>query len=119
MAGYCMFGALAAFGLLCGLWVIFGVLLSGGSGGAVVCLRCGNGREELFLRRCRWLRSIGLLRCPILLVEPAGETVFSEEEEICSPEDLLLRLELERKQIDGTGNGDPSGHHRGGGVSKL
>jgi len=118
MAWYCILGALAAFGLLCGVWVVFGWLLSGGTGGAVVCLPCGNGQEALFLRRCRWLRELGLLRCPVLLVDTAG-TALPEETEICSPEELLTRLELERNRIDGTGNGNPSGHHRGGGVPEL
>lgn len=119
MAWYCLFGALAAFGALCGLWAVFGVLLSGGIGGAVVCLETAAGTEDPFLRRCRWLRRAGLLRCPILVVTEMPQRLIDEETEICGPEALFSRLELERNRIDGTGNGNSSGHHRRGGVPEL
>lgn len=66
MMWYVLLGLLAAFGLLCILWALFGFLLPGCSRCAVVML-CKPEREAPLLRRLLWLRELGVLRCGILL----------------------------------------------------
>lgn len=107
MAGYVCLGAAAAFGVLSAIWVLFGWLLPGGTGGALVC-RCRPGLKEMpLIRRHRWLRELGLLRVPMLLVDSS----FSQEErqflrrrysgiDFCSLEELPARLEVERNRIE-------------------
>ena len=112
--GTVILGVLAAFGLLCALWTVFGRLLPGLRGCALVCL--GPPEEEI-VTGYNVLKGMGLLNCPLIVVtDPAVEC---PEMEICSREDLLSRLEMERKRFDGTGNGDHSGHHQCGGVPEL
>lgn len=103
-------GALAAFGLLCALWALVGWLLSGSVGGTIVCLCRAGGGEEAFLRRSLWLKSLGLLEGTILLVDdglsPRERELLERltpDAQLCDPEDLLSRLEVERKRIGGTG----------------
>ena len=107
MAGYVILGTLAAFGALCVLWACFGWLLPGGRGGAMVCVGIP---DEGLIARYQWLRGLGLIACPLLVVTEEGEAILPDGVEICSPEELLLRLEWERKKVDGTGNGDSPGY---------
>lgn len=107
MGGIVIVGALSAFGFLCAVWAALGWLLPGGKHGAAVCF-CTPGLKQLStLHRWFWLRSIGLIRCPILLVDCGlTETEIKELRrlgqgtEICSPEILVQRLELERDRLD-------------------
>ncbi len=108
----------AAFGFLCALWAFFGCLLSDSRGGVIVCDGAG------LLRRVLLLRRFGLLSCPILVTGSLDEALRreiaqSEEAEICTPEDVLRCLELEREKIAGTGNGDHSRRDCRGGISEL
>ena len=100
---------LAAFGALCALWALFGFMLPGQCGAALVCFCRPGNQEEAILRHYGWLRGTGLLRAPLLLVDCG----LTEEErnrllkgrqgvEICSPEELAHRLEQERNKLDGT-----------------
>ena len=115
MAGYILLGTLAAFGALSALWALFGWLLPGGKGCALVCFGVP---DDGILSRYRWLKGLGLLRCPLLIV--AEDEDFScRDTEICSGERLLSRLERERNGFDGTGNGDHSGRYQRCGVSEL
>lgn len=114
MAGYVILGTLAAFGALCAAWAAFGWLLPGLKGCMLVCL---GAPDEEILAKYKVLNGLGLLDCPLLVV--AEEGVCGSDTEICSREELLSRLEWERKRFDGTGNGDHSGHHQRGGVSEL
>lgn len=120
MALYIILGTLAAIGLLSVGWVCFGWLLPGGDGGIVLCRE----PSEDLLRRCRWLREVGLLRMPLVILgEETADwdqmRLYGGEIEICSPETLISRLERERLHCDGTGNGDPSGRHQRRGISEL
>ena len=107
LAGYIFLGTAAAFGVFCALWTVFGWLMSGGEGGALVC-RCKPGRSELpLIRRYIFLREIGLIRIPLLLLDcslPEQELAKLRSKcrtiEICSLEALPARLELERNRID-------------------
>jgi len=107
MGGIVLVGALSAFGFLCALWAAAGWLLPGGRSGVAVCF-CKPGLKQLStLHRWYWLRGIGLVRCPILLVDCGlSETEMMQLRrlgqgiEICSPEALPERLELERSRLD-------------------
>ena len=63
---YVLLGLLAAFGLFCVLWVIFGFLLPG-SRRCTVILLCNPSDEAAMLSRLLWLREMSLLRCKVLL----------------------------------------------------
>ena len=67
MIWYVVLGLLAAFGLFCVFWTLFGFLLPGSSRCTVVLL-CKPEREAAVLRRFLWLRELGALRCSILIV---------------------------------------------------
>jgi len=107
MGGIVFMGALAAFGFLCALWAAAGWLLPGGKQGVAVCF-CTPGLGQLStLQRWYWLHCVGLVRCPILAVD-CGLSEAERREvqrlgkvvEICMPEVLADRLELERNQFD-------------------
>lgn len=116
MAGYVIVGMLAAFGLLCALWVMFGWLLPGGNGGCLICAA----KELCLVKRLLWLRELGLLRCPICVYgadtdEEACRWLARHGIGICGPEGP----ELERNRFDGTGNGNYTGHDQCRGISEL
>ncbi len=69
MAGFVILGMLAAFGCLCAFYAAFGLLLPRPKGGALVYT--AQGQEELLLRWYLWLRGLGLLRCPLVLLDSA------------------------------------------------
>ncbi len=100
MAGYLLIGALAAVGFVSAGWALFGWLLPGGSLTAVCFCRPG-GRGIAAARRWRWLRDAGLLQGTLLAVD-CGLTEAEQRElerlgaELCKPEALADRLELER-----------------------
>ena len=113
-----LIGLLAAFGLVCALWCLFGLWLSGGCGWVAICY---EGKSQTgALRRCRLLRSWGLYRGPILLVTRENNRELgalareTEDVEICTLADLPARLELEN-----AGNADFTRHRSSGGISKL
>lgn len=97
---------LAAFGGLCALWALFGFLLPGQCGAAMVCVCRGDAGEEQIIRHYGWLRDLGLVRSPLLLVDDG----ITEDErarllkcrqgvEICTMEELSSRLEQERNRL--------------------
>lgn len=97
---------LAAFGALSALWAMFGWLLPGGTEGVIVC-HIGQGMpESFFLWRYVLLRELGLLGCRLIVVDcgmTEAQSRWLQEQrggiEICSPEGLSSRLELERDRI--------------------
>ena len=107
MTTWIILTVLAAFGALCVLWALFGFLLSGQRGAAVVCICRGDAREEQIIRHYGWLRDLGLIRAPLLLV---ADTMTQEERtcllkcrqgvDICTMEELPSRLEQERNRLD-------------------
>ncbi len=118
MAGMVFWGAAAAFGLISVIWTLVGWLLPDGKGAAVVCW---GQPDEGILIRVKWLQSLGLLRCPLLVVTDTEPFYYINKStiEYCRGEELLSRLEQERIWVDGTGNGDSSGNHSGGGLPEL
>ena len=115
MAGYVILGALSAFGVLSGIWAVLGWLLPAGRGCALVCY---GPPDPGIVSRYLWLRGVGLLYCPMLVVEDQPPAEY-EKIETCTGEDLLSRLEMERSRFHGTGNGDPSGRRQRRGISEL
>ena len=115
---------LAAYGLVCAFWTVFGLWFSGARGWAAVCFS-GPGQTAA-IGRCRWLRSWGLFRGPIFLVQqnasqdtPELSSRERENIEICTLAALSARLELELENFAGTGYADITGNRSGGSISKL
>lgn len=115
MAGYIIVGTLAAFGAMSLLWALLGWLLPGGQGCVLVCW---GQPDEGILSRYRWLRGTGLLRCTLIAVD-AKDADPRKDVEICAGEELLSRLERERKESDGTGTGDFAGRDQRRDLSEL
>ena len=118
MAGYILLGFLSAFGALSALWVTFGWLLPANRQGVLISV---DDEKGSFVRRYLWLRSLGLVSCPlILLVRTREENCGLTERgiEICTPEELAFRLGIGAKNFD-AGIGNYSGCHQFGGISEL
>ena len=112
--------ALASFGVFCVLWTVFGWLLSGGSG-TVVCVGEPAG-AVLLARRLRLLRELGLFRGRLVLLSDeknAKEGIGLSNVETVTPGELIRRIELGAEEFGTAGDGDPSGHRVGGGLSEL
>ena len=106
MGWYFLIGVLAAFGVVCILWILYGGLLGKTTGGVLVCL-CDGSREEALLLRYSQLRSAGLLSCPLIL---ADSSLSLREQEIlcrrhpgvefCTMAQLPGRLEMDKDRCD-------------------
>ena len=107
---------LSGVGLLSLVWAALGWLLPWGQGAVLVCAGLP---DEGILSRYRWLRGLGLLRCPLVAVTEVSSPAIPNDIETIDRHALLRRLEQEWEICHGTGTGDPSGHHRCGGVSEL
>jgi hypothetical protein len=110
MATMVILTVLAALGCMSVLWALFGFLLPGQRGTAMVYLWRDHAEGEQALRHFGWLRGLGLIRCPLLLVD----CEITEEErtrllknrpgvEICTMEELPSRLEQECQKLGRTG----------------
>ena len=112
-------GTLAAFGLLSALWLIYGLCCGKASGSLVII--CGRGHG--LLRRCLWLREMGLLRCRMAVVAPdldAVDVLWLRQHgiEIWKPAGLPVGYDIGDKRY-GAGTGNSPGCHQCGGVSEL
>ena len=76
MLVYAVIGMLAAFGMLCVLWVLLGALLPG-SGKTVIYCICAKEQAVYIRRRWRWLRDLGLVRGRIVILCD-NDTVFCD-----------------------------------------
>ena len=119
MALYVCVGMLAAFGLLCFLWMIYGMCCGKTRGTLVILAHRGHG----LLRRCLWLRQMGLLRCKMAVI--AGELdavdirwLHQNGIEIWISGSLPEGCDTGEKKY-GAGTGNPPGRHQCGGVSEL
>ena len=93
---------LAAFGLTCTGWALFGWCFGSDKG----CILLGLGRGKAWSRlltRYRFLHRFGLLRCPLILVgsplSPQARDALRHthpEIEFCTLEELPARLETEK-----------------------
>ena len=121
MAVTVIMGTLAAFGALCVLWIGAGWLLGSGNGGKVLLMGQPEAMVSLLLR-FRVLRELGIIRCPVWILDSGLEPVeCSRLKEAGFQIYSLSELSEEQKNgveaIDGTG--DHPGNHRGGGLSEL
>lgn len=116
MWGFCLIGALAAFGTVCALWTLFGLGLPRDEGKLYYA-----GPEPVeFARRYLWLKQMGLLRCPLTVIDPGKQALewlrdrgvegWDREEH--------TREQMGEKDFDGR-TGDFAGNHRSGGISEL
>jgi hypothetical protein len=123
MEGYVIVGALAAFGLMCVVWLCCGFFLPETRDGLLV-LSGPLGEASLnTARRWIWLREMGLLYSPMAAIGETldrGERIWLESHgfEIYSRAEIALRLGIGANRID-TGTGDPTGCHQCGGISEL
>ena len=118
-----LLGFLAAFGALCALWTLFGLLLPG----RVRCqtaVRCPKGMEIAVIRRFCCLRELGLTRADLTVLDSGlnrRQQHYIQARypyiQFCTRQAWLDRQGKERASIAGTG--DFAGHHRGGGISEL
>ena len=123
MALYILLGTLAAFGLVSGLWVLYGLLLPADRESVIYAPARPGVAERSFARRYLWLRELGLLRCSLTMIDlglrgSERDWLTDRGITICSPAELSDRMEQERKQIDGR-FGNPPGRHQRRGVSEL
>ena len=116
MAGCILVGVLSAIGVLSIFWAALGWLLPGGQGCALVC---PEEPDPGILSRYCWLRDVGFLRCPLLVLSDRKYDYRISGLEMISPEELPSRLQEERNRSNGTGNGDSSGRGERRGISEL
>lgn len=105
---------LQATGVLMLLWALVGWLVLGHDrGGAVVYRVTELSRVEAFLRCCQWLRGIGMIRMPVLLVDGGLGSREREQLErmaagrdgvrICDRDCLEEELKWEAERFGGAG----------------
>lgn len=107
MVIWIVIGMLAAFGALCALWALSGFLLPHQDGGVTVCVCRGDGKEEPLIHRYRWLQGMGLIHCPLILLdgglsEADKARLTRQGLTVCDKADLTARVEQEREKLDRT-----------------
>ena len=76
--------------------------------GAVTVYLCrGDGTEEPLIRRHRWLWDVGLIHCPLILLdgglsEADRERLIRQGHTVCDMAELSARVEQEREKLDRT-----------------
>ena len=119
MAGFVIIGGLAAFGLLCMLWMIYGMCCGKCEGKLLIVSAEGKG----LLRRCLWLKEMGLLDCPMEVcireIDPMDAVWLQMHGiEIWMPGQIGAGTETGAKE-HGAGTGNSPGCHQRGGVPEL
>lgn len=106
MIKFVILGVFAAFGVLCALWVLYGAFLPRFKGGAMVFYSKPD-TEEAVLRRYGWLRDLGFVKCPLILLD--SHTTAQQQErirrkyhnvEFYTLAEWTAKLDEGRKQID-------------------
>lgn len=107
MAWLIIIGTLAAWGVFCLLWTLLGWVLPGDDGGILLYLSTSRHSADGAILRHHWLRGLGIIKGPLLLLEsnfsPEEQAILHKKYpgiEFCSLEALNSRLELEREQLD-------------------
>ena len=117
-------GFLAAFGLLCALWVLFGLILPCKTNcqTAVVC--CDGQALAVIRRFCR-MRQMGLTRSELTVLDSA---LTNHQQQLIQKRYPYIRFCTRQAWLSGedreclrfgSGDGDPAGYHRCGGVPEL
>lgn len=94
MAGYVLIGMLAAFGLVCAVWILCGLFFRGGKTGSLVFL---GEDAHICAQRYIWLREMGLVRDRLLipdngLEEQERQWLEAQGIEICDRVELAERF---------------------------
>lgn len=113
MTGYFVVGTLAAIGLLSLIWALLGWLLPREKNCAVVFRETP---EPEILAKFKWLESLGLLCCPVIVLSEWEQALWKEN---CNEEGLRLLMRQMWEEYDGTGTGDIAGHSQCRGVPEL
>lgn len=108
---------LTAIGLLSVLWAALGWLIPACSHGWLVCP--GRGDAFPLVGVFLWLRSLGIVRCPLIVVDmglDSQERAYLSRQgiEICSLAELPDRLRIGENAIDGRDGDCPGGSQRCG-----
>lgn len=104
---YVIIGTFGAFGLLCALWILAGCRVFGMCKGTLV-LHAPQNRADAAARHLLWLRDMALVPATLVVVGaflPLHQQQLSRQYpkvEFLTPEQYLLRLEQERKNVDGS-----------------
>lgn len=124
MIWYIFLGFLAAFGLLCILWILFGFLLPG-SVRCRIAVICPRGREIATIRRFCLLREFGLLRFELVVINsalnPRQKRFIAEKYpfiRFCSQQTWLFGVEGRQTACESR-TGDPPGNNCRSGISEL
>lgn len=96
MFWYVIIGFLAAFGVLCALWVVLGSWLTNAAPCRIV-LFPAPGREGVAARRFLWLRELGLIKGRLTLVCDAEPAHLPSGVECLTWEQYVQVLEQERE----------------------
>lgn len=99
MGGFILLGMLAAFGLVCAVWVLAGMMLPRRRG---ILVYLGDDPMTA-ARRYLWLREMGLTSSHLVLTEQDREGLewfAAQGIEIWSREALIRRLETGENEID-------------------
>lgn len=106
MAWMIVWGVLAAWGLMYGIWSLFGWLFSEKIRAVTLVFREDDRLADGVILRWRWLRSVGLLNGKLIVVGPrisdTERRILKEHNpdvEFCSMEALPALLELERNHL--------------------
>ena len=104
---YVIIGTFGAFGLLSALWILLGCHMAGFDEGTLV-LQVATAQAEAATRRLLWLRNMAFAPARLIIVAQFSslhQLQLSQQYpkvEFLTPEQYLLRLEQERKNVDGS-----------------
>lgn len=123
MFWYILMGFLAAFGALCALWVLFGLLLPG----SIRChtaIFCPKNREIAVIRRFCRLRELGLTRSDLTVLD---SSLNGTQQRYIQRKYPYIKFSTRQAWLAGqgkegpfiAGTGDFTGNHRGGGIPEL
>lgn len=106
MAVHILLAALSAYGVLCAIWVLIGLVLPGHKGAAAVYLCRKETNPEPLVRRYLWLYHSGFIHCPMIIIdcgmEPQSKEILLRYRSaviLCTPEEAWERLEQERTHL--------------------
>ncbi len=124
MFWYVMFGFLAAFGFLCAIWAVWG-LLSKGRVKCSMAVICPRGHEIAVIRRFCHLRQFGLTCSELTVLNTA---LSPEQQRYIHTRYPYIHFGTGRSWLAGqgrewfdyaNGNGDSAGNHHGCGIPEL
>ena len=98
MAWFIILGTLAAFGLWCCIYCWAGLFLSDDRP-RLVCLLPEGHHPDGVIARYRFLKDLGLVQGPLLILGPEEEYAGADIE-FCTVQEFAARLELERDRLD-------------------